>query len=162
MVFLWVEIRCHAEWCSDFILTTISLSDCSSVVILTIVCLWKLCKYLFSTLIELLWQRKHSNLYRCKCRMEMEYCSYIRLLRCTDILLIISCTKESEYYTVSTKWRLDNVWQIFLILLVIEVCKILSWNFLMTSEMCIRDRLGLSLDKCQGKGWGLRLHEYIP
>ena len=137
MVFLWIEIICHAEWCSDFILTTISLSDCSSVIILTVVCLWKLCKYLFSTLIELLWQRKYSNLYRCKCRMEMEYCSYIRFLRCTDILFIISCTKESEYYTVCTEWWLDNVWQIFLILLIIKVCKILSWNFLMTSEVII-------------------------
>ena len=35
--------------------------------------------------------------------MEMEYCSYIRLLRCTDILLIISCAKEGKYYTICTE-----------------------------------------------------------
>ena len=67
----------YAERSSDLVLTTISLTNVSSVIKFTVVFLGKLCVDLLRTLVQFLGQRQHTDLYRCQCRMETKHGTHI-------------------------------------------------------------------------------------
>ena len=69
--------------------------------------------------------------------MEMQYGTHIRLLLCSDILLIIGSAKECQKHTVCTKRRLDNIRDITLALAIIKVGQILTGCILMLGQIII-------------------------
>ena len=77
---LGIKIVSYAERSTDLILTTISLTNVSSVIKFTVVFLGKLCVDLLRTLVQFLGQRQHTDLYRCQCGMEMKHSTNIAAL----------------------------------------------------------------------------------
>ena len=68
--------------------------------------------------------------------MEMHHSTNIILL-CVENFLVISAAQECQNDTVSTKRRLDNIRDVFLVLLRIEIGHILSGYILMLGQVII-------------------------
>ena len=66
--------------------------------------------------------------------MQTEYYAGIALL---ILFLIISLTKESKKNAVGTKRGLDNIRNVMLVLFLIDIFKLLSACFLMTTKVII-------------------------
>ena len=99
-VFFRIEVISYTERCSDLILTAISLTDISSVIEFAVVVFAKHSINLLSAFVQLLGKRKHTNLNRCKFRMEMHHSTCRTVFQ---FFLIICCAKKRKYHTVSTK-----------------------------------------------------------
>ena len=64
----------------------------------------------------------------------MQHVTHVAFL---DLLFIISGTQESQSHTVSTQRRLDNIRNVFSLLLIVKVAHILSGHFLMTAQVIV-------------------------
>ena len=100
LVVLGIEIVADAVRCSDFILTAISLADCSAVIKIAVVAFGKLCKNLLCGLGELFGQRKNRNLYGRNGRMEVHDVTYGSVRK---LLLIVGFADERKGHTVAAK-----------------------------------------------------------
>ena len=67
----------------------------------------------------------------------MKHGTHIRLLLGADILLVVCTAQERQYDTVCAKRRLNNVRNIFFLLLIIEVGHILSGYILVLRQIVI-------------------------
>ena len=95
-VILRLKVISDTERSTDLILSAVTFTDISTVIVLTVVLLGKLLVDLLSTLVKLLGKRKHTDLNRCKYRMEMKDCTDIVLLFIQNFL-IVSAAEESKY-----------------------------------------------------------------
>ena len=66
--------------------------------------------------------------------MEMQHSTYISL---ADLFFIISAAEECKEQSLHTYGRLNNIRNIFLVLLVIKVCQILTGYILMLCQVII-------------------------
>ena len=68
----------------------------------------------------------------------MKYRTHIWLFFRTDIFLIIRTAQKCQHHTISAKRRFNNIWDVFLLRLVIKIGQILTRYILMLCQVIIR------------------------